>query len=198
MSNSGIHVLKNDQRERFAQEYSKEQNATQAAIRAGYSPKTAAQQGSRLLANKEVRNRVDYLIEQASREAIYDVQATAEFLRQARDLNIAEIVEIVNGCDELPKDEVYKINGSTLNILDSQRAVINQDAYKKFGRFIEEITPTAHGLKIKFVDKKAAAKMLGDFQGAWQRNQAEDTNESFDFPADPNDPAYDKMLDELE
>ena len=43
----------------FVQEYLIDLNATQAAIRAGYSPKTAEVQGSRLLANAKVREAVD-------------------------------------------------------------------------------------------------------------------------------------------
>lgn len=39
---------------RFVTEYLKDLNATQAAIRAGYSPKTAKQQGSRLLTNADI------------------------------------------------------------------------------------------------------------------------------------------------
>lgn len=39
----------------FVQQYLVDKNATQAAIRAGYSPKTAASQGERLLRNAEVR-----------------------------------------------------------------------------------------------------------------------------------------------
>lgn len=40
--------------ERFVSEYLIDLNATQAAIRAGYSPKTANPQGNRLLANVSV------------------------------------------------------------------------------------------------------------------------------------------------
>jgi len=40
--------------QRFVEEYLVDLNATQAAIRAGYSPKTAEQQGSRLLSNAKV------------------------------------------------------------------------------------------------------------------------------------------------
>lgn len=40
--------------QRFVAEYLKDLNATQAAIRAGYSPKTAEVQGSRLLSYAEV------------------------------------------------------------------------------------------------------------------------------------------------
>ena len=44
--------------ELFVDEYLIDLNATQAAIRAGYSPKTAEQQGSRLLSNVKVKGRV--------------------------------------------------------------------------------------------------------------------------------------------
>lgn len=44
--------------ERFVQEYLIDLNATQAAIRAGYSPKTAQEQSSRLLSNAIIRDAV--------------------------------------------------------------------------------------------------------------------------------------------
>jgi phage terminase small subunit len=46
------------QQERFCQEYIIDLNATQAAIRAGYSEKTANQQGPRLLVNVGIAARV--------------------------------------------------------------------------------------------------------------------------------------------
>jgi phage terminase small subunit len=46
---------------RFAEEYCVDQNGTQAAIRAGYSEKTAAQHASRLLTNVNIRAAVDKL-----------------------------------------------------------------------------------------------------------------------------------------
>ena len=43
-----------DKQKRFCDEYLIDGNATQAAIRAGYSPKTANEQGARLLANVSI------------------------------------------------------------------------------------------------------------------------------------------------
>lgn len=40
-----------DKQARFCEEYMIDLNATQAAIRAGYSPKTAQEQSARLLSN---------------------------------------------------------------------------------------------------------------------------------------------------
>lgn len=49
----------NPKQQRFVAEYLKDLNATQAAIRAGYSERTANEQGSRLLANVSVREAVE-------------------------------------------------------------------------------------------------------------------------------------------
>jgi phage terminase small subunit len=58
----------NPRRRRFIQEYVKDLNATKAAERAGYSPKTANQQGPRLLVNVGVAQAVDEaLTKQAER-----------------------------------------------------------------------------------------------------------------------------------
>ena len=50
---SGVGLTPRQQR--FVDEYLIDLNATQAAIRAGYSPKTAQSQSSRLLSNVMVR-----------------------------------------------------------------------------------------------------------------------------------------------
>lgn len=67
--------------DRFVKEYLIDLNATQAAIRAGYSPKTANEQGARLLANVSVQEAIAKAmaerskrtgISQALLEAIYN------------------------------------------------------------------------------------------------------------------------------
>ena len=52
---AGLH---NKKHEKFCTEYVKDMNATQAAIRAGYSEKTARSQGSTLLTNPNIKQRV--------------------------------------------------------------------------------------------------------------------------------------------
>jgi len=49
----------NDKQRRFVEEYLIDLNATQAAIRSGYSAKTAEQQGSRLLSNANISDAVN-------------------------------------------------------------------------------------------------------------------------------------------
>ncbi|EHS3846832.1 TPA: terminase small subunit [Escherichia coli] len=71
-----------DKQELFAREYLKDLNATQAAIRAGYSEKTANEQASRLLANVNVQNFVAELkaarIEQTGIDAAYVLRRLVE------------------------------------------------------------------------------------------------------------------------
>jgi phage terminase small subunit len=59
--------------ERFCREYLVDLNGTQAAIRAGYSPKTANEQAARLLAKVNVIDRLSGL--QAKREQRVEVKA---------------------------------------------------------------------------------------------------------------------------
>lgn len=62
----------NDKRERFAQEYMRDLNATQAAIRAGYSSKTAKSQGQRLLTFVDVDARIEELKEERAERTRVD------------------------------------------------------------------------------------------------------------------------------
>ena len=50
--------MSKSKREIFALEYAKDCNATQAAIRVGYSPRTAYSQGHRLLKKDEVKEKL--------------------------------------------------------------------------------------------------------------------------------------------
>lgn len=56
-------ALQNKRHEKFCHEYIKDMNATQAAIRTGYSEKTAKMQGSRLMTNDDIKLRVAELRE---------------------------------------------------------------------------------------------------------------------------------------
>lgn len=64
----------NDRQQLFAQEYLVDLNATQAAIRAGYSQKTARSQGERLLTNVDIAA----AIKDGIQERIKKTQITAE------------------------------------------------------------------------------------------------------------------------
>ena len=69
-----------DKQKRFCDEYLIDCNATQAAIRAGYSPKTANEQGNRLLANVSVKAYIDERLEQLHSKKTADAQEVMEYL----------------------------------------------------------------------------------------------------------------------
>lgn len=62
----------NAKQECFCLEYVKDKNATQAAIRAGYSEASAGMQGGRLIKNDEIKSRVDELLSEVATEAKVD------------------------------------------------------------------------------------------------------------------------------
>ena len=63
----------------FAQEYLHCNNITQSAIKAGYSKKTAAVQGSRLLTNVKIASYVEAVNERMESDKIADIQEVMEY-----------------------------------------------------------------------------------------------------------------------
>lgn len=71
---------------RFVAEYLKDQNATQAAIRAGYSKGTAKQQGSRLLTNAAVGAEVNKRMQRVAVRSEITAESLAAEFEEARQL----------------------------------------------------------------------------------------------------------------
>ena len=82
----------NDRQTRFVQEYCKDFNATQAAIRAGYSEKTAGSQGHDLLKNPEIEEAIE---ERKIEIAIHAKIDAAWVLRQWHDIATADPNELM-------------------------------------------------------------------------------------------------------
>ena len=106
---------------RFVQEFMKSNNVTQAAIRAGYSKKTASVQGSRLLTNVKVAEYVDAINERLESDKIADIQEVMEYLTSVMrgeakdqfDLD-ASLSERTRAASELAKR--LDVRAKTLNI----------------------------------------------------------------------------------
>lgn len=60
----------NERQQRFIDEYIIDLNATQAAIRAGYSKRTARSQGQRLLTNVDIKQAIDKRLQEKTDELI--------------------------------------------------------------------------------------------------------------------------------
>ncbi|TGR55694.1 terminase small subunit [Mesorhizobium sp. M00.F.Ca.ET.151.01.1.1] len=76
--------------QRFVQEYLQDHNGTQAAIRTGYSAKTAKQQGSRLLAEPRIQAAVKAGQQKVAKKAEVTVDSLMAELEQARKLALKE------------------------------------------------------------------------------------------------------------
>jgi phage terminase small subunit len=132
-------------RQRFVDEYLIDLNATQAAIRAGYSPRTANEQGSQLLAILSVRDAIDRA--QAERSRRIGLHA---------DRVLEELVAV--GFAHMGQYATWGPRGVTL--VDSETVD---------SRAVAEVkeTTTQHGgsMGIKLHDKVATLKLLGQHIG---------------------------------
>lgn len=94
-----------NKQERFCEEYLIDLNATQAAVRAGYSAKTANEQGAQLLANLSVRARIDAaLAEQSKRTGVTADRVVRELARVA----FANSQDVVNYDDATVKPDAAR------------------------------------------------------------------------------------------
>lgn len=105
-----------DKQELFAREYLKDLNGSQAAIRAGYSEKTANEQASRLLANVNVQKFVAELksarVEQTGIDAAY-------VLRRLVEIDQMDVLDILLQNGELkPIKDWPKVWRTTLSGMD--------------------------------------------------------------------------------
>ncbi|MCW2277745.1 terminase small subunit [Heliophilum fasciatum] len=146
-----------DKQARFVEEYLIDLNATQAAIRAGYSVKTANEQGSRLLANVSVRARIDERMAELSRRTGVNQERVIRELARIAFVNAAGVINF---------DDATLLPTAT----DDDTAAI-------IGVKVKTIpTPDGNAVEreIKFADKQKALELLGKRYGMWvDRQQVE-------------------------
>ena len=65
---------------KFAEEYLVDCNGTKAAIRAGYSPKTANEQAAKLMSNPKIKSYITEKLDEMSSEKLADAQEVLEYL----------------------------------------------------------------------------------------------------------------------
>jgi phage terminase small subunit len=99
----------------FVDEYIKDLNATQAAIRAGYKEKTARSQGARLLTNANIQGYLQKRMAEKEKKTIADQDEILSFLTSVLRGEVREQVPLLagNGYQELaqldeanPKDRI--------------------------------------------------------------------------------------------
>lgn len=127
-------ALANKRHEKFCHEYIKDMNATQAAIRTGYSEKTAKMQGSRLMTNDDIKARVKELRDSYFNENIMTAQQVEyELTRIALGLSSEKHVVIEGtgeGCSEAriidkPPDEKSRLKA--LELMAKRHRILSGD-----------------------------------------------------------------------
>lgn len=148
--------------QRFCQEYVIDLNGTQAAIRAGYSPDTANEQSSQLLAKLNIQEYVKTLQDGISKR-----------LEITSDMVVQELAKI----GFLDPREMFSVDNDLLNIRqmgDKQAAAISSIEIESItvgrGKDVEEIGKTK---KIKFWDKVSALEKLGKHLGIFEKDNSQ-------------------------
>lgn len=94
-----------EKQERFCDEYLTDLNATQAAIRAGYSPRSARQNAHALLEKPHVRDRIDARLAEIEDGLVAKGGEVLKYLTSVmRGEDCAQIVVIA---DDIPRVEDY-------------------------------------------------------------------------------------------
>ena len=138
-----------EKQQRFVEEYLIDLNATQAAIRAGYSAKTADQQGSRMLANVKVQQAISVaMAERSKRTGINQDRVVLELARIA----FVKMTDLVDSHGRI-KD----------NATDDDLACIESVKYKQ----AESETGSSVEREVKISPKLKALELLGKHLGMW-------------------------------
>lgn len=138
-----------EQRQRFVEEYLIDLNGTQAAIRAGYSVKTAQEQSSRLLSNVMVQEAISKAM--AARSKRTGVNQDRVVLELAK-IAFVRMTDVVDGNGRIREDAT-----------DDDLACIESIKYKEsdneFGGSVER--------EVKIGSKLKALELLGKHLGMW-------------------------------
>lgn len=138
-----------DKQKLFVQELIKNgYNATQAALAAGYSEKSAYAQGSRLLKNDEVLKYKDELLNSLQQPTIATIEEILQYYtrvmrREEKENVVVTIKEKVSGM------------------------VLNPDTGKRERKTVEKETPKIVEIPTRVADANKAAEMLGKNYGIW-------------------------------
>ena len=145
----------------FVQEYLVDLNATQAAVRAGYSEKTAYSAGQRLLKNVEIQKNIAEA--QSKRSTRTEITADRVLEELAR-IGFADIRKaVVWGRSPLDTEaDAARPNGLGIFPVELMPSSQMDD---DIAAAVSEVSLTAKGVKIKLHDKLGALEKIGKHLG---------------------------------
>lgn len=154
----------NDKQQRFVEEYLIDLNATQAAIRAGYSEKSAGQMAHELLKKHEIQIALSESMKaRAERTKITQDMVLMELAK----IGFSDIRKVVKwGNTELRSTE--DDSGELVEAYHGLRLVASDEIDDSTAAAISEISEGREGLKVKFHDKRASLVDIGRHLGMFK------------------------------
>lgn len=141
---------------KFVSEYLIDLNATQAAMRAGYSEKTANEQGARLLAHVSVKEAIAKALAQREARTLITQDSVLADLREVADICMGrkpvKFAVVVKNTREGTAEPV-EVTGTVFEPKDANKAL--ELLGKHLGLFNDNVTMTV-----------TTVKTLSDFYGA--------------------------------
>lgn len=148
-----------EKQKRFCQEYMKDLNATQAAIRAGYKESNARQSASEILTKPYIQ---DYVAE------------LQRDIRERSEITVDEVVQTLADILRFDIKELYGFNGGLLPIHDipeAHRKSISGIESEQLHEWQDgEQVPAGVVKKIKTIDRLRAGDMLMKYFGAYSKD----------------------------
>ena len=121
-----------DKQKMFCHEYMVDRNATQAAIRAGYSPKTAKSQGQRLLTKADIKKYIDeHTEEQYERAGI----SADDVLNELVSIAMVDGVEITGK----QKIKALELLGRHLGLFDTAKDKAAEQTLERLDSILKNI-----------------------------------------------------------
>ena len=153
-----------DRKEIFIKEYLVDLNATQAAIRAGYSPKTARAQGQRLLTRDDVQSAIQ--AEMKKRERRTEITAD-RVLEEYAKIGFSEVTDFLSV--ETERVMVGTDPGTGEPISEIKQLVLMRDTAEippeKLAAIAEVKQAKDGSISFKLHDKKGALDSIGKHLG---------------------------------
>lgn len=159
-------IALNDKQECFCFEYCIDFNATQAAIRAGYSEKTARQIGSKLLTNIDIQNRIKEL--QADLSKTSGISAL-KIIQEHANIAFSNASKFRDGWMSMKEFE---------ELSEEDKSCIQEVQTKKTTRIVGDVEFEEDWVKIKLYDKQKSLDSLTNILGFNSPIKTENKNEN--------------------
>lgn len=145
--------------EQFVREYLIDLNATQAAIRAGYSEKTANEQGARLLANASVKAAIEAAKAERSQETKIDAAWVLKRLAEEAQADMADLYTETGAIKPVHEWPLIWRQGLVAGIKHQE---LRDSEGNRTGEFIVDVKVSDRVRRLELIGKHVAVKAFED------------------------------------